>query len=373
MTLLTLERGGAAPAPDLRPDGVDSARAAGLRYVSDTAPGIRRRKAGRGFFYTDARGERITDQATLQRIRSLVIPPAWTDVWICPRPNGHIQASGRDAKSRKQYLYHPRWREVRDSNKFERMLAFGEALPGIRARVEEDLKKPGLSRERVLATVIRLLETTLIRVGNEEYARTNESFGLTTLRNEHVDVSGSELRFQFRGKSGKECEVGVKDRRLARIVKACQELPDQELFEYRDPNGELRDVTSSDVNDYLREITGQDFTAKDFRTWAATVMAFVALRDCEACGSAAQAKKNVVAAVKAASARLNNTPAVCRKSYIHPAVLETYLDEATRALLHDCPDPELLQALDRLDADERAVLSFLRTQAPAAQPQLKAA
>lgn len=361
--MLTLERGGALP-PNLRTEAVDAAKEAGLRYVSDTSPGIRRKKAGRGFYYADPRGERITDGATLERIRGLVIPPAWTDVWICPRANGHIQAAGRDAKGRKQYLYHPRWREVRDSSKFERMVAFGEALPGIRARVDRDLKKPGLRRERVLATVVRLLETTLIRVGNDEYARTNDSFGLTTLRNEHVDVEGSELRFQFRGKSGKECLVDVKDRRLAGIVKACQELPDQELFEYRDADGELRDVTSSDVNDYLREITGQDFTAKDFRTWAATVMAFVALRDCEACETAAQARKNVVAAVKAAARRLNNTPAVCRKSYIHPAVLETYLDQANRALLRECPDPELVEALQDLDPDERAVLRFLRARDP---------
>jgi DNA topoisomerase-1 len=345
---------------ETRLDPEEAAAAARLRYVSDSDPGIHRKKAGKGFTYVAPDGARLTDPKTLERIKALVIPPAWTDVWICPRANGHIQVSGRDQKGRKQYLYHERWREVRDSHKFDRMIAFGEALPGLRKRIGRDLGKEGLRRERVLATVVRLLETTLIRVGNEEYARTNDSYGLTTLRNEHVEVDGTELRFHFRGKSGKACEVDVRDRRLARIVKQCQELPDQNLFEYVEEDGSLHEVGSADVNEYLRQVTGQDFTAKDFRTWAATVMAFTALRDCEDCDTVAAAKRNVVAAVKAAAARLNNTPAVCRKSYIHPAVLETYLDQAQRAVLRDCPDEELVEALERLEPDERAVLAFLR-------------
>ena len=358
------------PVTDHRPEGPETAKAAGLRYVSDEGPGIRRKRAGKSFSYRGLDGKPIRDPEVLTRIRSLGIPPAWTDVWICPHANGHIQATGRDARGRKQYRYHARWREVRDGTKFGRMLAFGEALPRIRARVDHDLSLPGLPREKVLATMVRLLETTYIRVGNEEYARQNHSYGLTTLRNRHVDITGSTLRFHFRAKSGKDCNVGVRDRRLARIVKRCQELPGQDLFQYLDANGERHGVTSSDVNDYLREITDQDFTAKDFRTWAATVLAFLALRDCEGCESDTQAKKDVVEAIKSVAARLNNTPAVCRKCYVHPDVLEAYLDSTSRGTLRECVAEPVAESVAELGPEEAAVMQFLRrrlaqTEAPA--------
>lgn len=346
---------------ELHPDGRLTAKAAGLRYVSDTRPGIKRRRAGRGFAYIGPDGAVIRDPEQLRRIRSLAIPPAWTDVWICPSASGHIQASGRDAKGRKQYRYHARWREVRDATKFERMLVFGEALPCIRERVARDLQLPDLQREKVLATVVRLLETTLIRVGNEEYVRQNRSYGLTTLRNRHVAVEGATIHFHFRAKSGKECDTAIRDRRLARVVRQCQELPGQDLFEYTDDEGQVRAVTSADVNDYLREISGQDFTAKDFRTWAATVLAFLALRECEACETDTQAKKNVVEVIRSVAARLNNTPAVCRKCYVHPAVLDVYLDRATRESLLECTAPEVTEALQDLDSGEAALMAFLRS------------
>jgi DNA topoisomerase-1 len=250
-----------------------TAEEAGLRYVNDAMPGIRRRRAGRGFTYAGTDGRRLTDRRVLARIRALAIPPAWTDVWICPIARGHLQATGRDARGRKQYRYHARWREVRDEAKYGRMVAFGQALPRIRRRVEADLALPGLPRERVLAAVVRLLEKTAVRVGNEEYARENRSFGLTTLRNRHAEVGTSRIRFRFRGKGGKETEVELNDRRLARIVARCQELPGQALFTYLDEDGEPRTVDSADVNEYLREISGEEFTAKDFRTWAGTVLA----------------------------------------------------------------------------------------------------
>ena len=259
---------GAAVEIEIQADPVEAARAAGLRYVSDTNPGITRKRAGKGFTYTGPDGEKVRDKETLARIKALAIPPAWTEVWISPDEHGHIQATGRDAKGRKQYRYHARWREVRDETKFNRMVAFGKALPGIRKRVEKHLSLPGLPREKVLATVVRLLETTLIRVGNEEYARENKSFGLTTMRKQHVQVNGTELRFRFRGKSGRTHNVSVVDSRLAAVVKRCQDLPGQDLFEYVDDGGEMQDVDSADVNEYLREISGEDFTAKDFRTWA---------------------------------------------------------------------------------------------------------
>jgi DNA topoisomerase-1 len=353
--------GAAGGAP---PDSIEAARAAGLRYVTDTVPGIRRRRSGRGFVFERPDGVRISDPATLRRIRALVIPPAWTDVWICPDPNGHIQASARDARGRKQYRYHDRWRELRDSNKFDRLVAFGETLPALRARVRRDLGKPGLGRERVLATVVRLLESTLIRVGNEEYARQNDSYGLTTLRNEHVEVQGSELQFRFRAKSGKECSIDLRDRRAAKIVRQCQELPGQKLFEYLNGDGAPHEVTSTDVNEYLREITEQDFTAKDFRTWAATVQVFVALRDCVEWETPPEAKRNAAAAIKSAATCLNNTPAVCRKSYVHPLVLETYLDPEARALLREAGE-DTADDEDALDPDERAVLAFLKRRSAA--------
>ena len=306
------------------PDPAEAAKSAGLRYVCDDQRGIRREKGPLGFRYIGPDGKVIRKAAILKRIRALVIPPAWKDVWICTDPRGHLQATGRDARGRKQYRYHPRWRECRDETKFYRLQSFAAALPAIRTRTAAHLAKTGLSRERVLASVVRLLERTLIRVGNDEYARSNRSFGLTTLRDNHVEISGSTLRFQFRGKSGKRHEVGLDDRRLARIVKKCRDLPGQELFQYLDERGRRRDVTSTDVNAYLKEITGEDFTAKDFRTWSATVLACTSLRGFKPASSRAQAKKNVLLAVDAVAGVLGNTRSVCRKSYIHPAIVEAY-------------------------------------------------
>src|SRR5919107_213286 len=274
-------------------DPVESAESAGLRYVSDTMPGIRRKRSGSGFSYVGPDGKAVKDPATLARIRSLAIPPAYVDVWICPTANGHIQATGRDARGRKQYRYHPKWRETRDETKFGRILAFSEALPGIRKRVESDLSKPGLSREKVLATVVRLLDCTGIRIGNDEYARSNRSFGLTTLQDRHVEISGSNMRFEFRGKSGKNHSVSLSDRRLAKIVRRCQDIPGEDLFQYVDEDGVRQTISSGDVNDYLREISGQEFTAKDFRTWAGTLLAIESLRELGVCESESQGKKNV--------------------------------------------------------------------------------
>jgi DNA topoisomerase-1 len=305
---------------------VDEAEAEGLRYVSDEGPGIRRNRAGRGFSYKDPAGETLRDSGEIERIRGLAVPPAWTDVWICPNPLGHIQATGRDAKGRKQYRYHPRWRSARDGDKFGRLATFGERLPSIRRRVARDLKRPGLPREKVLAAVVRLLDSTLIRVGNPEYARDNDSIGLTTMRDRHVDVFGSSLRFRYRGKSGKLHEVDHSDRRLAQVIKRCQDLPGQDLFQYVDSEGEPRSVGSADVNAYLREVSGQDFTSKDFRTWGGSmhaIRAFLALGDF---ATEAESKANVVEGVKRVAERLGNTPAVCRKSYIHPEVIDAYQD-----------------------------------------------
>ena len=310
---------------ELIADPVESSKLAGLRYVTDAKPGITRKRWGKSFRYYNAHGELIRDQVILARIKSLAIPPAWTDVWICPSPNGHLQATGRDAKKRKQSRYHPRWREVRDENKYERMKIFGEALPVIRERVEHDLSLPGLPREKILATLVRLLETTYIRVGNEEYARENHSYGLTTMRNRHVAVEGSTVRFKFQGKSGKRHTIDLNDRRLARIVKRCLDLPGYELFQYIDDDGSTHSIDASDVNDYLRSISGQPFTAKDFRTWAGSVTACSLLREFEAVESERQAKKNIVQAVASVAELLGNTPAVCRKCYVHPAVLDCYL------------------------------------------------
>jgi DNA topoisomerase-1 len=309
-----------------------AAQAACLRYVSDEWPGIRRERRGSGFIYLDASGSFIRDPATIERIRSLVIPPAWRDVWICPHPSGHIQATGRDDRGRKQYIYHPRWRAVRDEAKFLHLAAFGAALPRIRRRVSRDLKLPGIPRAKVLATLVRLLETTLIRIGNDEYARTNGSFGLTTLRNQHVEVHGSRIRFRFRGKSGKLHEIDVADPRLARLVKRCQELPGQELFQYLDEQGQPHAVDSADVNDYLREITGEDFTAKDFRTWAATLLAAEALRSEHSPTSAAAAQRAIAQMVKSVASRLGNTATICRKCYIHPAVIDDFLSRVSETV-----------------------------------------
>jgi DNA topoisomerase I len=300
-----------------------AATIAQLRYVRDTEPGVRRQRAGRRFRYLRPDGRPIRDLDTLRRMKALAIPPAWTDVWICADPDGHLQAVGRDAKCRKQYRYHPRWREVRDATKYLRLVAFGRALPSIRAHVEHALRAPGLSRPRVLATVLRLLEMTHIRVGNEEYARKNGSFGLTTLRSRHVRVNGGTVQFEFRGKGGKHHHVGVVDRRLARIVQRCQELPGYELFQYVDESGSRQSISSSDVNQYLRQITGQDFTAKDFRTWAGTVAAAR-----ELCRQAADgrsvSKRTITAAIATVAERLGNTPAICRRCYVHPGIIGAF-------------------------------------------------
>jgi DNA topoisomerase-1 len=329
--------------------------------VRDTDPGLRRRRSGRGFTYLDASGARVKDRDLLQRIRALVIPPAWNDVWICPLPAGHLQASGRDARGRKQYRYHSKWRQVRDETKYGRLVAFAEALPRIRRSVDEALARPGLAREKVLATVVRLLETTHIRVGNEEYARTNNSFGLTTLRTRHVEVSGAKLRFRFRGKSGKSHEVDVQDRRIANIVKRCQDVPGYELFQYVDEEGGSKSIDASDVNEFLREISQDNFTAKDFRTWAGTVLAARELLAADAAESETEAKRRVVEAVKSVAKRLGNTPAVCRSHYIHPVVLSRYVDgsfvEAMRAA------GEATASTDGLSEEESCLLSFLKRDA----------
>jgi DNA topoisomerase-1 len=303
-----------------------SAEEAGLRYVTDTMPGVRRRRAGKGWSYIGPDGERITDPDRVAWFNRLAIPPAWTDVWISPVKRGHVQATGRDAKGRKQYRYHPRWREVRDEAKYGRLIEFARALPKIRRRADRDLRRRGLPREKVLALVVRLLEETLIRVGNEEYARDNRSFGLSTLRDRHVTVRGAEVQFSFRGKAGKEHNVEFRDRRLARLVRQCQEIPGQELFQYYDADGTRVDVTSGDVNDYLREISGDDFTAKDFRTWAGTVAAAMALQEFREVDDEAGRKKAIVAAIERVAGQLGNTPAVCRACYVHPEVLDRYLD-----------------------------------------------
>ena len=303
-----------------------SAEEAGLRYVTDTMPGVRRRRAGRGFSYVGPDGDRITDPDRIAWFDRLAIPPAWTDVWISPIKRGHIQATGRDARGRKQYRYHPRWREIRDEAKYGRLIEFARTLPKIRRRTDRDLRRRGLPREKVLALVVRLLETTLIRVGNEEYARDNGSFGLSTLRDRHVRVDGSDLRFSFKGKSGKEHEVSVHDRRLARLVKQVQELPGQEVFQYVDRDGKRQTIDSGEVNDYLREISGEDFTAKDFRTWAGTVAASMALQDFLEIDDDAGRKKAIVGAIESVAGQLGNTPAVCRACYVHPDVIDSYLD-----------------------------------------------
>ena len=334
------------------------AQASGLRYVSDAVPGYTRRRFGKAFVFYDKKGERIREESEIIRIRKLAIPPAYKNVWICPHPNGHIQATGIDAKGRKQYRYHADWRACRDATKFTHMLAFGAALPQIRATVATHMAQRGLSREKVLATVVALLEKTLIRVGNDEYARNNGSYGLTTLRDEHVAVEGTTIRFRFKGKSGKEWNLKLNDRRIARVVRACADIEGQELFKYVDADGTVRDVGSGDVNRYLREITGQPFTAKDFRTWTGTVLAAMALRGFEACDSQAQAKKNVVAAIEGVSKRLGNTPSVCRKCYVHPDVINTYLDGSLADVLRE--EIEAVEA-EGLDADERRVLRFLKS------------
>ncbi len=346
-------------------DPVESAEAIGLQYVCDDIPGIQRQRVGDGFRYLDPNGKQIKDEKEIRRIESLGIPPAWEQVWICPLANGHLQATGRDAKGRKQYRYHTEWRQIRDQTKFTRMIAFSEALPTLRERIEHDLAVPGLPREKVLATVVRLMELTRIRVGNEEYAKTNKSFGLTTMRDRHVDVSGSTIHFKFRGKSGVKHDIEITDRRLARIVKRCQDIPGQELFQYIDENGDRQSIDSGAVNAYLREITGQDFTAKDFRTWAGTVLAALELQEIGAAESATATKKALVQAVKTVAEYLGNRPATCRKYYVHPAILDAYESGTLLEIMAEHSEGVAAAIADptpNLRCEERAVVILLKQQ-----------
>jgi DNA topoisomerase-1 len=337
-----------------------AARSAGLRYVSDNGAGITRVRAGDTFRYLDPDGEPIDDEAVLARIRKLAIPPAWTDVWICKLDNGHLQATGRDAKGRKQYRYHARWRSLRDEVKYERMISFGKVLPEIRREVDKALSLPGLPRDKVLATVVYLLQATMMRIGNEEYARTNKSFGLTTLRARHVRIDGRAVQFRFRGKSGVFHDVTVEDKRLARIISRIRDLPGQDLFQYLDDDGTPHAIGSADVNDYLREITGDEYTAKDFRTWSGTVLAALALREFEKFDSETQAKKNIVRAIETVAERLGNTPSICRKCYVHPAVIESYLDGTMLEALRVRTEQELAGDLHALQPEEAAVVALLQ-------------
>ncbi len=334
-----------------------AASAADLSYVTDRMSGIKRQRRGKGFSYIDPNGATVKDAATMARIRALAIPPAWTDVWICPDANGHLQATGRDAKGRKQYIYHSDWQEARGGSKYERLVEIARLLPLLRARIEEDLRRPAPSKPRVLATVVRLLETTLIRIGNHKYAKANDSYGLTTLRDEHVEVQGTQMRFEFRGKSGKTWQLAISDRRVANAVRACQELPGQLLFQYVEA-GERYAITSNDVNAYLREATGAELSAKDIRTWAGTVMTAVALADAEPPGSPTHAKRVISAAVKQVAARLGNTPTVCRKSYVHPKVLEAFAAGRLTAAFELTDFTEDLE----LGSEERAVVALLEGQ-----------
>jgi len=349
-----------ASAPARSSTDRDPGALAGLRHSSDDRPGIRRRRSGRGFRYLDPDGQPVRDADTLARIRSIVIPPAWTDVWISPWPNGHLQATGRDARGRKQYRYHARYRARRDDKKFERLIAFAKVLPRIRERVEEDLGRPGLPREKVIAAVVRLLELTLIRVGNDEYARLNRSFGLTTLQDRHARVDGASIRFRFQGKSGRKHEVGLRDRRLAGVVRRCRDLPGQELFQYVGEDGEPHDIASDDVNAYLGDIA-PGVTAKDFRTWAGTVLAWRALRAIGDGETKRERQRNVAAAIRVTAENLGNTAAVARSAYVHPAVVDAYLDGRLRTALveaaEDADEPP--GATD--PEEERAVVALLRT------------
>jgi DNA topoisomerase-1 len=338
---------------------VKAAEAVELKYVTDETPGIRRKRVGTGFTYVGPGGRPVRDEETLRRIKALVIPPAWTEVWICAESNGHLQATGYDARGRKQYRYHARFREVRDQTKYNRMLEFARVLPKVRRQVKRDLRLHGLPRRKVLAAVVKLLETTLVRVGNDEYAKSNHSFGLTTLRDRHAKINGSKVTLEFKGKSGVEHEIDLSDARLAKIVKACQDLPGQELFQYRDDEGQVRDVGSADVNQYIQEVAGNGFTAKDFRTWAGTVLAAMALQEVRTFDSKAQAKKNVVRAVERVAEKLGNTKAVCRKCYIHPAILETYLDGDLSRMLEKQAGAKLARELKSLRPEEAMVLSLL--------------
>jgi DNA topoisomerase I len=337
-----------------------SAKRAKLHYVNDSTAGIRREKHGRSFRYVGSSGTRITDRKILDRIRGLVIPPAWTDVWICRDPNGHLQVTGHDVKGRKQYRYHPRWREVRDENKYNRLISFARALPRIRRRVARDLRRKRLPREKVLAAVIKLLETTLVRVGNDEYAEANKSFGLTTMRDRHARVVRGKIRMEFSGKSGVDHEIDIYDLRLVEVVKKCQELPGQELLQYVDEEGKVHDVGSSDVNEYLREVSGDDFSAKDFRIWAGTALAAEALKEFEDFDTKTAAKRNVTRAIERVAERLGNTKAVCRKCYVHPAIVDAYMDRSLLETLKNRAETELRRGVSRLPAEEAAVLALLQ-------------
>lgn len=336
-----------------------TAEVAGLNYVSDDEPGWTRKKAGKSFVFLDEKGDKVTDKAHIERIQALAIPPAYKRVWICPDPQGHIQATGYDERGRKQYRYHPKWREARDETKFARTLAFAAALPRIRAATEKHLALPGFSRQKVLAALVQLLEKTAIRVGSEEYARQNHSVGLTTMENQHVEVSGAKTHFHFRGKSGKWHDIDLRDRKLSGVIRKLQDLPGQSLFQFKDDDGVIHHVTSADVNAYLKEIAGDDFSAKDFRTWAGTVAASLALRELETFDSPKGADKNIVEAVKIVSKRLGNTPAVCRKAYIHPAIFESYLDGSMLDSLAQEVEEELNDD-PKLAPEEAAVLRLLR-------------
>jgi len=377
--------------PATSTDPIGAARHAGLRHVDDDGPGLGRRVTGktRGragtwvptFAIVNAKGRVVRDAATLERIRKLAIPPAWTDVWICPEPNGHLQATGRDARGRKQYRYHPRWRDERDSTKYARLAEFGRALPALRRRIAADLRLPGLPRRKVLALVVRLLETTFIRVGNEEYARENGSFGLTTLQDRHVDLRAGDVTFHFRGKSGVFHRITVHDRRLAGIVRRCRDLPGHELFQYLDEDGKPATIDSADVNAYIHEVAGQAFTAKDFRTWAGTVLAALALKTIGAAAPARRAErrvgrpagrkpthKEVVRAIEQVADRLGNTPAVCRRCYVHPHVIASFLDGTLAPAMaavgaagdHRAAEGAVLALLRRRDREERQGTTLMR-------------
>ena len=356
--------------PSSLADAPAMAKSAGLRYVNDETPGIAREREGDAFRYRAPNGDLIADEDTLARIKKLAIPPAWGDVWICKQATGHLQATGRDAKGRKQYRYHARWRNSRDEVKYERMISFGKALPDIRRRVDQALRLPGLPREKVLATIVQLLQATMMRIGNEEYARTNKSFGLTTLRNRHVNVEGKAVQFRFRGKSGVFHDVTVEDRRLARIIGRIRELPGQELFQYQGDDGEPHAIGSADVNDYLREISGEDYTAKDFRTWSGTVLAALALREFEKFDSEAQAKKNIMRAIESVAERLGNTPSTCRKCYVHPVVIESYLDGTILEALRVRTEQELVEDLHSLQPEEAAVVALLQQRLQTGTPAI---
>jgi len=336
-----------------------AAAEAGLRYVSDSMPGIRRLKKGKGFLYQDEHGKVIRDKTAFMRIRSLVIPPAWKDVWICPSPRGHLQATGWDARGRKQYRYHLEWRTIRDRTKYDKLMNFGEHLPGIRKRVLDDLKQPGLPREKVIAAIVRILDITHMRIGNEEYAKENKSYGLTTLHNKHVDISGSNVRFTFRGKSGQRQDISFSDRRLAKIIKSCEELPGYELFQYIDGEGAITDIRSEDINAYLKEITGDDITAKDFRTWGGTVQAAMCLFRMGECDTELSAKHCVINAVKEVAGFLGNRPATCKKYYIDPRIFSAYHKRGLCSLLAGELTHKKTCGEDELQPIEKAVLKLL--------------